>query len=263
MPFALTAIYFKINRSLEKAFDQFYTFNRIVYPKYINGLGDKLVQPFINGIQNFFGIIADSFDSVMASTASNETILQLTIIVTATIFLIKLFEKETIISISLFSMMVFSATRGYGFHGMAAWYLAIMIIGLYYDLIEIILCRIGKPIMGIFSIVILSSYFITVGNNLLYENNSISDLESKVIELTDDDDNMDIFLDTYSCDSLYFFYKNRKPVNSVVYMFPWYMDWYEKDNIKELREKNKILLFIMKIVKFGDIHIIQLLLTLN
>lgn len=237
VPFALTAIYFKINRSLEKAFDQFYTFNRIVYPKYINGLGDKLVQPFINGIQNFFGIIADSFDSVMASTASNETILQLTIIVTATIFLIKLFEKETIISISLFSMMVFSATRGYGFHGMAAWYLAIMIIGLYYDLIEIILCRIGKPIMGMFSIVILSSYFITVGNNLLYENNSISDLESKVIELTDDDDNMDIFLDAYSCDSLYFFYKNRKPVNSVVYMFPWYMDWYEKDNIKELLEK--------------------------
>lgn len=43
-------------------------------------MGENLAQPFINGVQNFFSIIANGFNSIIAGTASNVTILQLVVI---------------------------------------------------------------------------------------------------------------------------------------------------------------------------------------
>ncbi len=70
--------------------------------------------------------------------------------------------------------------------------------------------------------------------NLLYEQQPVSEMESRVISLTEE--NEKILQDAYSCDSLYLMYKGRYPANRAVYMLPWYMDWYEKDNIEALNE---------------------------
>lgn len=238
VPFLAAVIYFKANHSLRRAFEQFYSFNREVYPKYAGGLGDNIAQPFINGVQNFFIIISDNFNSIINAEATNVIIIQLLILVLAVGFLIIMYEKKKFWEASVFFLvMIFSATRGYGFHGLASWYVAIMIIALNIEMIYEKLPKFAKPLLGLLSVVLLSTYVIAVGNNLLYQQTSVSEMESTIIDLTEDDDNKDIYLDVWTSGSLYYFYKERYPVNCAVFMLPWYMDWYEQDNIDALIEK--------------------------
>lgn len=238
VPFLCAVIYFKANGALRRAYDQCYAFNRKVYPKYTGGYGDKLVQPFINGIQNFFNIIANNFNSIITATATNVVILQLVLVAAAVAILIRMMEKKHYCeSLTLLLMTVFSATRGYGFHGLAAWYLIVMLVAMNIDLLREMMPRLNKPVIGLASIVLLSTYIVAVGNNFLYEQSSISELEARVIELTEEDDDKGIFVDAYSYDSLYFSYKGRNTINPAVYMLPWYMDWYETDNMTALSEK--------------------------
>lgn len=239
VPFLLAIIYFKINHALGRAYEQFYLFNREVYPKYIT-LGSNIAQPFINGVQNFISIIANNINSLITANTTNIILLQLVVLVLFIIIVILLFEKKKYFICSmLFLTMMFSATRGYDFHGMAAWYIAVMGITFYYDLIweKLKISSIGRISLGIIAIFLLSTFIIEVGNNLLYRQSSISELESKVIELTEEDENKGIFLDVITSGSLYYFYKERYPVNSAVFVLPWYMDWYEQDNIVALNEK--------------------------
>jgi len=237
LPLLITVIYFKKNGALRRAFDQCYVFNREVYPKYNNGLGEKSIQPFINGIQNFFGIISDNFKSIMTAAATNGIILQLIIMVMAVAILIKLFYKgKRVESFAILLMMIFAATRGYGFHGLAAWYIAVMTVAMNSDMIKEMFPKMGMAATGLVGIVLFSTYVGQVGGNLLYEPSSVSELEANVVELTEKDQDKNIYLDAYSCDSLYLYYKNRKPVNAAVYMLPWYMDWYERDDINALEE---------------------------
>ena len=238
VPFVCAVIYFKVNHSLKRAFDQFYTFNREVYPKYTSGLGDNVAQPFVNGIQNFFIVMADNFNAIIAATATNVQILQLVIMIFATTSIIILFTKKHFWeAFSLLLVLTFSATRGYGFHGIAAWYVAVMIVVLFVEDIKNALPKLGIPVMGLSAIVLLSTFIVAVGNNLLYEQSPISDMESEVILLTETDKNKDIYLDVWTSGSLYYFYKDRYPVNCALFMLPWYMDWYEQDNISALKEE--------------------------
>ena len=238
VPFVCAVIYFKVNHSLKRAFDQFYTFNREVYPKYTSGLGDNVAQPFVNGIQNFFIVMADNFNAIIAATATNVQILQLVIMIFATTAIIILFTKKHFWeAFSLLLVLTFSATRGYGFHGIAAWYVAVMIVVLFVEDIKNALPKLGIPVMGLSAIVLLSTFIVAVGNNLLYEQSPISDMESEVILLTETDKNKDIYLDVWTSGSLYYFYKDRYPVNCALFMLPWYMDWYEQDNISALKEE--------------------------
>ncbi len=79
--------------------------------------------------------------------------------------------------------------------------------------------------------------FNTAGYNLLNKKQEdISEIESEVISLTENDENKNIYLDVWSSGSLYYFYKNRYPVNRAVFMLPWYMEWYEHDNIDILNK---------------------------
>lgn len=234
VPVLIAVAYFKFNHALKIAFDQFYRFNREVYPKYYV-MGENLAQPFINGVQNFFSIIANGFNSIIAGTASNVTILQLVVIGMAfSVLTILSMKKRYWESVMLFFVMIFSATRGYDFHGIAAWYVAILIVCLYIGLIEEKLQKISKPVLGLCAIVLLSTYIISVGDNLLYTQESVSETESKVIELTENENNKGIYLDLYASPSLYYAYKGRYAINRAVYMLPWYMDWYEKDEIEDL-----------------------------
>lgn len=237
VPVLAAVIYFKKNSALRRAYDQCYAFNREVYPKYNSGLGEKFIQPFINGIQNFFGIIYDNFKSIVNAEATNGIILQLVIMVTAVAILIKLFNKgKRAESLAVLLMMIFAATRGYGFHGLAAWYIAVMTVAMNTDIIKELFPRVGMAAAGLIGIVLFSTYVGQVGSNLLYEPSSVSELEENVVELTEEEQDKNIYLDAYSCNPLYLYYKGRKPVNSAVYMLPWYMDWYEHDDISALED---------------------------
>ncbi len=238
VPFALTVMYFKANHALRPAFEQSFVFNRKVYPKYMGGLGYQMIQPFINGIQNLFDIIAGSFNSIVTASATNLVFLQFSLMAVAVCIIIKLIENKRVIEgISLGLMIMFSASRGYGFHGLAAWYMVILTAVLYADLLSEGFRAIRKPLLGLFAIILTSTFFITLGDNLISEQLGQSELESKVVELTEQDLDKGIFLDAWSFDSLYLYYKGRKPVNPAVYMLPWYMDWFEKTDINALLEK--------------------------
>ena len=136
VPVAGAVVYFTINHALRIAIDQFYAFNREIYPIYKSGLGERVIQPFVNGVQHFFSIFAENFNSILNASVSDETVIQLVLLGLAVAVIIKLYEKkEYIAGSSLGLMMIFSATRGYGFHGLPAWSLAVLIIALYADLL--------------------------------------------------------------------------------------------------------------------------------
>ncbi len=228
-------VYFKNNNALGIAFRQFYTFNREVYPKYIAGLGERVYQPFVDAVKYFFVIISNSFNRMVTAQATNVDVLQFALMAVAVVVIIKVFEQKKIIEgLALGLMMVFSATRDYGPHGLAAWYLAVLIIVLHIDLLKNTLKIIGKPLLGIMIILLTSTYFIAVSNNVMYKQPVISEIESRVIALTEEDADQRIYLDAYANDYLYWMYKGRTPVNPAVYMLPWYMDWYEQEDVDAL-----------------------------
>ena len=236
VPFAGAVIYFTVNHCLKRAFDQFYLFNREVYTQY-NFMGDNLLEPFILSGRNFFGIIADKFNAIIGAAAANTDILQFVIAAFATAVIVTmLMRKRYAESLTMFAVMIFSASRGYGFHGIAAWYVAVMIIALFgEDILKTCIRKITVPVSVIIGIILVSTYAEAVGSNLLREQRPIIETESRVIALTEE--NEEIFIDASCCNSIYFCYKNRYPVNRVSYMLPWYMDWYEQDTIDDLNNK--------------------------
>lgn len=243
VPFLGAVLYFKLNHSLKRAFEQFYLFNKQVYSQY-QPIGDNLLEPFIVSIQNYFEFIPSKINAIISSTLTNVDLLQLFIFVLVIVVIATLCMKKRFIeSVTIFSVMIFSASRGYDFHGLAAWYVAIMIIVLFgEDAIHSCIKRINVPITVIIAIFMVGPYVISVGNNLLFVQQPVTEIESKVIDMTKE--NEDVLIDAYSCDSIYLLYKNRYPSNRSVYMLPWYMDWYEQDTINDLRvKKPKIVVY--------------------
>jgi len=246
VPLIIGIVYFAINGALGSAFEQIYTFNRAVYPKYIEGPGAETIKPFVcsigspispfvNAIQNFGIVIITNFNSLFSASATIVTILEIVLIMLAVAVLIKLFiDKKFVIGVTLACAMIFSATRGYNFHGLAAWYVMIMIIVMYADLFKEKLKKAGAPVLGVAIVILSSVFFVSVGNNLTYKQECVTELESRVVQMTEDDENKEIFHDAFRIDSIYLYYKGRKPVNRAVYMLPWYMEWYESADVADL-----------------------------
>jgi len=237
VPPVCAVIYFAANGCLRRAFDMFYMFNRDVYPKYTGGFGNTLAQPFVEGVNNFFAVISENVISIMTANASVAVILQLAVILGAFVLLLQMARKKKYVMTALLALvMVFSATRGYDFHGLAAWYVAVFIIVLHENELFENFRKQGLAFRGIFAVLLLCTYIGSVTNNLMYKQASISEFEHKIIELTEDKENQNIFYDAYAQESLYLHYKNRNPVNPGIYVLPWYMAWYEQDNINSVLE---------------------------
>lgn len=236
VPLVSTVLYFGINGGLKNAFEQAYLFNRQVYPRYQdNGLGDNLMQPFVLAAQNYFNMIVRAVEHALSATIRVDEILQVCVILGATFCLLNLFMKQKYcISCLLFALMCSLAVRGYDFHGLGAWYLALCILAIYFPKKWLGLSKAGKCIGVLLCLLLLGRYVNRAGTYLLLSQEPVSELESKVIEYTGEKEG--ILMDAYCCDSIYLLYKGRYPVNRLVYMLPWYMDWYEQDTIKELRE---------------------------
>lgn len=244
IPFICAVVYFKANHSLRRAFDQFYSFNREVYSQYIGGMGENIAQPFINAYKNFFNIIANNFNSIIIAQATNVVILQLFVSVAAIVVIIRMaVRKRYTESFLLFNVMCCSATRGFGFHGLAAWYVAIFIMVTFSDF-SIKNKSIYYPVIGVTGIILFSTYVNAVADNLLYKQTAVSKIDNYIIDITEDGEK--ILIDAWCDDSLYLCFKDRYPANRVVYMLPWYMDWYEQDTIDDL------LYYTPKLVVFNE-----------
>lgn len=232
VPFICAIVYFFANHALKSAVDQFYFFNREVYPQYNGGMGENVVQPFIDAYKNFFNMIANNFKSIIIAQAVNASILRLFVSVTAVVVIMRMVAgKRYTESFLLFNVMCCSSTRGFGVHGIPAWYVAVFILVTFSDF-SIKNKRIYYPVIGVTGILLCRPYVKAVSYNLLYEQSAVSEIDNYIIDITDDGEK--ILIDAYCNDSLYLCFKNRWPVNRVVYMLPWYMDWYEQDTIDDL-----------------------------
>lgn len=233
IPFVASVVYFKMNNALKLAFEQAYVFNREVYSNYTS-IGDNIFEPFIKSEQNFFGIIADDLMAIINSSANTAVVLQLVIVVISTAVIVSMcIKKRFIESITLFLVMMFSGSRGYGFHGIAAWFVAIMIIALFGEpLLRSGFKRFAVPFCAVLGIFMVSIFARAAGDNLLYEQRPVSEMESWIISNTKDGEK--VLIDAYCCDSVYLLYKDRYPANRLCYMLAWYMDWYEQDTIDDL-----------------------------
>lgn len=248
-PLIIAIFYFGINGALGAAFEQIYKFNRAVYPKYIDGPGAETIKPFvcsigspispfINSVQNFFILIATDFKTLFGGTATLATVIAVILILLAVAVIVRTFiEKKIVIALALTCAMIFSATRGYNFHGLAAWYVMIMIIVLYADLYKGFLKKAGTPVLCVALTGLACVFFLSIGKNLAYKQESVTELESRVVQMTEDDENKEIFHDAFRIDSIYLYYKGRKPINRAVYMLPWYMEWYESADVADLIDK--------------------------
>ena len=243
VPLAAGALYFLMNHALSDAFEQFYLFNRQVYADYAT-FGDNIAEPYITSVMNFPTALANRFMLMITAQASAEDVLQFAVLAAAAAALVTMcMKKRYAESLGLFLPMILSASRGYSFHGMGAFYTAVPIIAFGgEDLAKAFVRKFSVPAAVLAALMLLSPYVRTVGTNLLYEEQPVSELESRVVSMTEE--NEKILLDAYSCDTLYLLHKGHYPVNRAVYMLPWYMDWYEKDNIDDLnREKPRLVLY--------------------
>lgn len=233
VPLIAAIIYFEANDSLYIAFEQFYLFNREVYP-YYSAIGDNLLYPIFNAVFYFFSLVADNFALIVAAKATNIDILELIIVAMAIIILTTLFAKKRYVEACLlFAVMCCSATRGYNFHGIAAWYIVIMVIVMFYDeFIALYNPKICMPLISLVFVYMIGVYAMRVCDNLIYEEQPVSDIESMIVYETEP--NEGIIIDAYCCDSIYLLYKDRYPLNRAVYMLPWYMDWYEEWVVDDL-----------------------------
>lgn len=233
VPLAAAAGYFALNHALGTALDQFYFFNREVYSKYIGGFGNSLFAPFALSYQNLFHALVDWFNVLLHAQASSTIVMQLIILVTAlSVIILMAIKRQYLKSALLLAVLCCTGVRGYAsFHGLAAWYVAVMIIVLYYDVFSK-LAKVVALASAVATLYALSIFSHSIGDNFRYRQPDVSDFDLYVISISEK--NEKLIVDSMSFNSLYYLYKNRHIVNRAQYILPWYMDWYEQWLVEDL-----------------------------
>ena len=255
IPLLLARAYFALNHALNRAFDQFYSFNREVYSKYIGGFGTNILTPFVSSAKNFVNIIVDHFNALMTGKATTSIVLQLLVLFTSvSIFICLLTKRQYLKPLLLFAILCCAGVRGFtSFHGMAAWYVAVMIAVLFYDEFISNVSKLGSCVLVFMGVYSLSMFVNAVGDNLLYKQSPVPVIDHDLVLATEGGDK--ILVDSFCFNSLYLLYKNHSIVNRAQYILPWYMDWYEQDTIDDLLEqKPYYVLFNEKTNVWGQEH---------
>ena len=236
IPPAVTVLYFWFNNSLLTAYRQAYVFNREVYPNY-TPVGNTIIDPYLKAGKSIFTLYAEGITNIFSAKATIESILQIGLMTIVIMTLATMIMKKKYIeSFFCFLVMISCASRGtWGYHAIAGWYTAGLIIALYgKNLILLYNKKSLVPIAAIIGMFLISRFGTTAFTSLLTVQKPVSELESRIISLTDEGEK--ILIDVYSCDATYLLYKNRYPANRAWYMLAWYMDWYEQDTIDDLIE---------------------------
>lgn len=238
VPLILAVIYFSLNHSLGTTVEQFYSFNREINSIYSGGMGNNIAGPFISAVQTFFRFITNFLNAIITGHATTTIVLHSFLLVTSvSIFVCMLRERQYLKPFVLFTVICFAGVRGFDFfHSLAAWYVAVMVIVLFYDELFSYLPKICVPILTVIFVYCTSIFVQAVCTNLVRTQESISELDHYIILNTEDGEKLvvDSGGASGSSDNLYILYKNRHTVNSVKYMFPGYMDWYEDRTVDEL-----------------------------
>ncbi len=159
VPPAAAAVYFKLNHALKDAFEQFYLFNRQIYAGYA-GFGDNLVEPYISSVMNFPAALSNRLVLMITAKAGREDVLQFAVLAFAAAALVVMcMKKKYAESLCLFLTMIFSASRGYGFHGMGAWYTAVMIIAFFgAGIAKAFARKVSVPVAIVAAVILLNCY---------------------------------------------------------------------------------------------------------
>lgn len=235
VPLAAATAYFVINHAFVEAVRQFYVFNRRVYTIY-QPYGTDLLQPVFYSLKNFGDEIRNNLKT---SWAAKSFVALFKVLVLSGTFVLSLkrflLTRKLAESLIPFAVFIMSASRGYAFHGIAAWNVAILIVVLYgYDFF----LRISRkyiPVSALLLFLTCFPFFSAVCDGALKKQSQVPDFESMIVESTEDGE--EILLDGWCSYANYLLAKNRLPVNKALYMLPWYMDWYESDTISELNIK--------------------------
>ena len=238
VPPLLTAVYFGMNHSLRRAFYLCYTFNTEVYSKYTDGLGTRLLQPVSDSIRNIFRVLAAPFSSVSTGAPSESVPLQFCVMLAAIVLLVLLFvRKKRAESLTLSVVLILLAPRDHGFHGLAAWYTAALIIVLFGDGITERRLKAGKAVFAALAVLLLVFYGIAAGKLRSHTApRDVAEIETQAVLLSEEQDDRRVFVDAACFDAVYLWHKGRKPVNTALFLLPWYMDAFEAEDAALLRE---------------------------
>lgn len=264
--------YFYFNNAIFDFWNQSYIFNREVYSKYLGGFGTNVWTPFITGFLNIESAFVNCF--IKGKVLDDEVGRLSVLLVPCVLFLLYMIAKKRIEYLLFLCFIAGGATRGLGFHGMAAWSVVVLVIVL---LTDQICCR-NKTIgsfcvkIGSFSLSRKITDKNVVGCALILIlvsacSRAIDHSQMKIFEKTMDVSSWEAYVasevkpgksigyDCFPMESLYLHYKKIFPVNIGVYMLPWYMEWFESDNLNAVKkELPKIVVFDENVSVWGYSH---------
>ncbi|MCQ2516624.1 MAG: hypothetical protein MJ094_07145 [Saccharofermentans sp.] len=235
IPPIIAGVYFQVNGCLFAAYEQAYVFNREIYPLYSGGYGTSIGSTFIDSIQVYVRQISGDILGLINGTVDLTVIMRLMIMILATSCIIMLIIKKKYM-ISLITMMftLCSASRGYGFHGLAAYAVLVMLCIVFFEELDIKFINTPKgKIVAVFACILLCSNFVVFSiDNINKNQTAVTDLDPELIRLTDEGEA--IFFDENLINPLYFLYKGRTVVNRQAYLLPWALDMFEQECIDDL-----------------------------
>ncbi|HAQ51435.1 MAG TPA: hypothetical protein DCR12_01555 [Lachnospiraceae bacterium] len=243
VPLILAIVYFAFNNSLGIAVRGFYTFNTEVYSKY-SGMGENVFYPVFQAYINIMRFFAGSITSILSASSDLVVVLRFLVMTLAVILVIVLAFNKRFIECMLAGLSILmSATRFEGFHEIPTWFIIIAIDVLYLDILmnkeRKMLC-----VLSVLMMVFLSIPYFEVAHGALFahEDEPISELESRVVQLMKEERNSKIFIDGYNSESnygsIYLHDRFGSSVNKIPYMLPWYMEWYEEWDVDSLKDNS-------------------------
>ena len=244
IPLVLSLAYFLAKRALLSAYELAYCFNTEVYSKY-SGMGSTKLEPFFNGIKNYFSTIVDTMItiSVQFTTASAVELFLLMMVAVGIGMEFRKGRFFTGVSVFLFLCMCFTRRENMdNFHAAPFWNVALLIVFLSIGFTDE--CKIAeKQILAAAAVLVVMTcmpYAVELKENIFSDHAvEVSDWERFVVANTKEEDT--VLIDLFRYESLYLEYKGRKAANRLPYFLPWYMEWYQDDTIQDLETKRPAL----------------------
>jgi hypothetical protein len=243
VPLLLFVIYWIADGSLFDMIDQTYTFNRNIYSLYQNnGYGKSVLMPFVWGILNYGSFLCDSIFSILNMSIGFNAVRFTCSLLMLIIFVESIRNKFYLRSLMIFFFVSLNATRDFGEHGIAAWYLILFMS--VYKMVEL-LGNSKRKCIYFLSILCLLAFLMHPLDYYIYSLQrgpyEISELEHFVENEIDKDEK--VIIDLYSISSILIFDRVRI-INRNGYFLKWYLDEFENEILTALlREKPKWVIY--------------------
>lgn len=242
IPFAFSILYFRLTGSMGQAWEQMYRFNREIYPTYLGGLGTSVIEPYIEGVKNVFGALTEPLNHMLTLSIRDLELARFIVMACMYATLVKMILKrriiEGIVTIGVIACCLIRVDYNTAFHQIPAWSIAILFVLIFADLSSYTK-KAGFWIVATLGFIVVSNtYFSLVAENFKREESAIYKLDERVVAFTEENEGIYMDAGMSQFNPIYLNYKKRYAINRAVYMLPWYMDWYEQDEIDDLITHN-------------------------